>query len=166
MRKAVPADYPAAWAAILYAKKTMLENGRHQWTEDYPSPEIIRGDIESGNAYVLTVCGEVAAYGVVVLNGEPEYANLHDGTWLTYGDYYVVHRMAVAEKFRGKGMAKQFMLGVEYLCDLVCIPSIKVDTNHDNVEMLRMLPEMGYVRCGRIEYKVSGTRIAFEKRLY
>ena len=166
MRRAVPGDYEQAWAAIVYAKHTMLEAGRHQWTEEYPSPEIIRADIESGNAYVLTVGGDVAAYGAVVINGEPEYANLHDGTWLTDGDYFVVHRMAVAEKFRGMGMAKRFMQGVEYLCDMVCIPSIKVDTNHDNVEMLRMLPELGYVRCGRIEYKVSGTRIAFEKRLY
>ena len=164
-RKAVLSDYDEAWAAIVYAKHTMLQKGRHQWTETYPSPEIIRADIEAGNAFVLEVDGHVAAYGVVVLNGEPEYQNLHDGTWLTNADYYVVHRMAVAQQYRGTGMAKRFMSSVEDICRTHNVPSIKVDTNYDNAEMLRMLPEMGYVHCGRIEYKVSGTRMAFEKKI-
>lgn len=165
MRKAVEADYEQSWAAIAYGKHTMLVNGRHQWTDEYPSPEMISNDIKNGAAYVLVVDGSVAAYGVVVLNGEPEYNNLHDGRWLTTGDYYVVHRMAVAEQFRGMGMSKRFMSGVEDLCRATNVPSIKVDTNYDNVEMLGMLPKMGYVRCGRIEYEVGGTRIAFEKAI-
>ena len=164
-RKAEPTEYEESWATIAYGKKTMYDNGRHQWTEEYPSPELIRSDIENGMAYVLMADGHVAAYGVVVLNGEPEYENLHDGTWLTTGDYYVVHRMAVAENFRGRGMAKRFMSSIEDMCRRTSVPSIKVDTNYDNVEMLTMLPEMGYVRCGRIEYEVGGTRIAFEKKI-
>ena len=51
------------------------------------------------------------------------------------------------------------------MCRDTNVPSIKVDTNFDNVEMLNMLPKMGFVRCGRIEYKVSGTRIAFELKI-
>lgn len=162
-RKAVADDYNDVWAAIAYAKYTMKINGRHQWTEEYPSPEIIHNDIITGNAYVLTVDGIVAAYGVIVLNGEPEYKNLHDGMWLSEGDYFVVHRMAVSQDFRGRGIAKLFMSSVEDLSRKHNVKSIKVDTNYDNVEMLRMLQELGYKHCGRIEYKVSGTRMAYEK---
>ena len=162
LRKATLSDYDDSWSAIAYGKKTMFDNGRHQWTDDYPSPALIHRDIEVGQGYVLTVDGKVAAYGVIVLNGEPEYKNLKDGEWLTNEDYYVVHRMAVAASFRGKGMGKAFFLSLAEHCKVTNIHSIKVDTNHDNVEMLHLLPSIGFKRCGIIDYADHGTRIAFE----
>ena len=41
-RKAEEKDFDEIWADILYAKKYMYMNGRHQWTEEYPSPELIK----------------------------------------------------------------------------------------------------------------------------
>ena len=45
------------------------------------------------------------------------------------------------------------------------IGSIKVDTNHDNAEMLGLLSSLAYTHCGTVSYGFRGERMAFEKVL-
>ena len=85
-RQAYIKDFAACWKVIDQARQSMIESGRHQWTEEYPSEKDIRKDIENGNAFVLTVNEEVVVYGAVILNGEPKYKKLV-GNWITDGDY-------------------------------------------------------------------------------
>ncbi|MFR5270511.1 MAG: GNAT family N-acetyltransferase [Hoylesella buccalis] len=94
-RKATTADLEEAWTLLDTARNLMLTNGRKQWTKDYPSRELIENDIAGGDAYILTVNGEVAAYAKLAVNGEPEYAHL-EGSWLSEQDYVVIHRLAVS----------------------------------------------------------------------
>lgn len=94
-RKATTADLEEAWTLLDTARNLMLTNGRKQWTKDYPSRELIEDDIIGGDAYILTVDGEVAAYAKLAVNGEPEYAHL-EGSWLSEQDYVVIHRLAVS----------------------------------------------------------------------
>ena len=54
-RPAYIKDFAACWKVIDQARQSMIESGRHQWTEEYPSEKDIRKDIENGNAFVLTV---------------------------------------------------------------------------------------------------------------
>ena len=97
-RPAYIKDFEACWNIIDQARRSMIASGRHQWTNDYPAEHDIKDDINNGNAYVLTVDGEVAVYGAVALNGEPQY-DFIDGDWLTTGDYYVIHRFATLPKY-------------------------------------------------------------------
>lgn len=163
-RLATERDFEGAWRVVDEARNLMLSIGRRQWTEAYPSREGIHSDICGGNAYVITQSKKVVAYGAVVVNGEPKYEEII-GKWLSGGDYMVVHRLAVLPGERGKGLAKAFFNGVESLCKGLNIKSIKIDTNYDNVEMLHLLPKLGYVNCGEIDYDEKGMRIAFEKLL-
>ena len=52
-RPAYIKDFTACWKVIDQARQSMIESGRHQWTEEYPSEKDIRKDIENGNAFVL-----------------------------------------------------------------------------------------------------------------
>ena len=72
-RPAYVKDFEACWNIIDQARRSMIASGRHQWTSDYPAEHDIKEDINNGNAYVLTVDGEIAVYGAVILNGEPQY---------------------------------------------------------------------------------------------
>ena len=101
-RPAYIKDFEACWNIIDQARRSMIASGRHQWTSDYPAEHDIKEDINNGNAYVLTVDGEVAVYGAVILNGEPQY-DFIDGDWLTTGDYYVIHRFATLPKYQREG---------------------------------------------------------------
>ena len=163
-RQANLQDFDACWRLIDTARWKMMADGRHQWTAEYPSRELIIADIKSGEAYVLTDEDDVKTYGVVAQNGEPAYEQ-STAEWLTKGDYMVIHRLAVSPNARGKGLAKQFFQGVEAMCRQQNMHSIKVDTNHDNREMRGLLQRLGFVECGKIDYGPRGMRLAFERVL-
>lgn len=107
--------------------------------------------------------GNVVAYGAVVFDGEPAYDAI-EGAWLTDGEYVVLHRMAVADGEKGRGVATEFMRRVEAMAHGRGTGSMRVDTNFDNRYMLRMLGRLGFVYCGKVRYR-SGERLAFEKPL-
>ena len=61
-----------------------------------------RGETEPAKAAAAQ--GNVIAYGAVVFDGEPAYDAI-EGAWLTDGEYVVLHRMAVADGEKGRGVA-------------------------------------------------------------
>ena len=161
-RKATPMDVEKAWMVLDGARRHMIEIGRHQWTQQYPSRDNVVKDIDGGHAYLLLEDKEVVAYAAVAVNGEPEYEHMH-GKWISEQDYIMMHRLAVSMAHRGKGLARRYFDEVEHLAQVIDIHSIKVDTNYDNVEMLALLPRLGYEYCGEVEYGIKGKRLAFEK---
>jgi len=163
-RKAVNEDLEKAWDIVSSARDHMVTIGRNQWSATYPTVEIVAKDIEDGNAFVIVDGENIAAYGCVMLNGEPEY----DKPWCEWdidGDYIVVHRLAVSQSYRGKGLARMFFAEVEAMALSQNVASLKVDTNHDNIEMLHLLPSIGFTRRGKVVYYGKNKRIAFEKKL-
>ena len=88
----------------------------------------------------------------------------HDEQWLTPGPYAVVHRLAVADEMKHRGVARTFMLHIEALARSRAVMSVRADTSFDNLFMLRLLDRLGYRFCGEIRYP-SGLRRAFEKPL-
>ncbi len=120
-----------------------------------------RGETEPAKAAAAQ--GNVIAYGAVVFDGEPAYDAI-EGAWLTDGEYVVLHRMAVADGEKGRGVATEFMRRVEAMAHGRGTGSMRVDTNFDNRYMLRMLGRLGFVYCGKVRYR-SGERLAFEKPL-
>lgn len=161
-RPAFMKDFDGCWTVINEAREQMIKSGRHQWTEQYPAYKDILADINNGNAYVLTVNDQIAVYGAVVLNGEPAYEFLK-GKWLTNSNYYVIHRFATLPKLQREGYARIFISKVCSLCEVEHVPSIKVDTNYDNLPMVSLLSSMGFCLCGQVSYGERGLRFAFEK---
>ena len=120
-------------------------------------------ETQAAKAAAAQAQGNVGAYGAVVFDGEPAYDAI-EGAWLTDGDYVVLHRMAVADGEKGRGVATEFMRRVAAMACGRGTGSMRVDTNFDNRYMLRMLGRLGFVYCGKVRYR-SGERLAFEKTL-
>lgn len=120
-------------------------------------------ETQAAKAAAAQAQGNVVAYGAVVFDGEPAYDAI-EGAWLTDGDYVVLHRMAVTDGEKGRGVATEFMRRVEAMACGRGTGSMRVDTNFDNRYMLRMLGRLGFVYCGKVRYR-SGERLAFEKPL-
>ena len=153
---------------IRQAQARMHAAGSRQWQDGYPAPGHISADIGRNRGYVLCKPGvegplSVIAYGAVVFDGEPAYDAI-DGQWLTDEPYVLVHRIAVADGERGRGVAAEFMRRVEAMACGRGTGSMRVDTNFDNRYMLRMLGRLGFVYCGKVRYR-SGERLAYEKRI-
>ena len=75
-----------------------------------------------------------------------------------------LHRMAVADGEKGRGVATEFMRCVEAMACGRGTGSMRVDTNFDNRTMLRLLERTGFSYCGKVVYR-SGERLAYEKRI-
>lgn len=162
-KKAVEADAKRIWQIISQAKEQMRRLGSKQWQDGYPMPETIADDIAQGYGYVLCEEGEVIAYGAVIFTGEPAYEKLI-GQWMDDKPYVVVHRLAVADEGKQRGLATYFMQRVEELSCRNGVFRFRVDTNFDNEYMHRMLARLGFAYCGEVWYR-KGSREAFEKRL-
>lgn len=162
-RKALPTEKPQIWKILQQAIERRKQDGSKQWQDGYPNEEVIQKDIERGIGYILTKDNIVAGYTAVLFNDEPAYHDLK-GKWLTNGDFAVMHRIAISDDFLGQGLAQQIMLATEQLAIENGIFSIKVDTNFDNIAMLRIFEKLGYTYCGEVTFR-GGVRKAFEKVL-
>lgn len=162
-RKAVAEDSSEIWDILQDAITRRKNDGSRQWQDGYPNLETVKSDIEKGFGYVLLVDGNVAGYSALILNDEPAYNDI-EGEWLTNGDFLVVHRVAISDKFAGKGLSKNIFTFIEDVAKENNTFSIKVDTNFDNLAMLAILENFGYQYCGEVHFRGSA-RKAFEKVL-
>ncbi|WP_337854098.1 hypothetical protein [Pedobacter sp. GR22-6] len=71
----------------------------YSWQDGYPNPNVIDSDIKQGYGYVLEDGQQLIGYVAILMNDEPAYASL-SGSWLSEGDFLVIHRVAVSD-FRG-----------------------------------------------------------------
>lgn len=162
-KKANPSDIPEIWKILQGAIARRKADGSNQWQDGYPNPEVIQKDIEKEAGYVLTNQNTIIGYTAVLINDEPEYANLK-GRWLTNEDFVVFHRVAISEGYLGQGLAKRIFQFIEELALNKNIYSIKADTNFDNLTMINLFEKSGYVYCGEVYFRGSPRR-AYEKIL-
>lgn len=162
-RKAIKDDQERIWNIIETAIGRRKEEGSTQWQDGYPNPEVIKADIDKNSGYVLTAGDTVVGYCAILINDEPEYANLK-GNWLSDDDFVLYHRVAVSEEYLGQGLAQKMLKHVEDFARANNIRSIKADTNFDNIGMLRIFEKLGYTHCGEVTFRGSA-RMAFEKVL-
>lgn len=161
LRKAEIEDRNVIWEIIQQSIERRKQDGSTQWQNGYPNMGTVESDIAKGFAYVLTVDEEIAIYAALILNDEPAYSTI-EGAWLSDGEFVVVHRVAVDGKFAGQGMVKKLFDHIEDFTKSQGIQSIKVDTNYDNIAMLKILESKGYSYCGEV-LLADGMRKAYEK---
>lgn len=162
-RPARTTDLADICTIIRQAQEQMRRRGSLQWQNGYPAAEHILRDIDLGYGYVLEEGSEIRAYGAIVFDGEPAYREIQ-GQWPDECPYVVLHRLAVADAVKRRGVAGEFMQRVIDLARERAITSFRVDTNYDNEYMLRLLRKLEFTRCGVIRYD-SGERIAFQKQI-
>ena len=163
LRKAEPNDQETIWGILQQAILRRKNDGSSQWQDGYPNSDTVRTDIENKFGYLLEIDGETAAYSALIFNNEPAYENI-EGKWLSDDDFFVVHRVAVSDQFLGKGIATKLFLEIENFAEQKQVFSIKVDTNFDNLAMLKILKKLNYTYCGEVYFRGSA-RKAFEKLL-
>jgi GNAT superfamily N-acetyltransferase len=162
-RQARHDELPVIWEILQQAIRRRREDGSDQWQDGYPNPQVIQSDIDNGVGYVLADGDTVVAYSAVLVNDEPAYNDIQ-GKWLTNQEFVVVHRVAVAQQHLGKGLSKMLLAYVEDFALQQNIHSVKVDTNFDNIPMMKVLDACGYAYCGEVLLR-GGTRRAYEKVL-
>ena len=162
-RKATLTEIPAIWEILKQAIQRRKEEGSNQWQDGYPNPEGIQKDIENDHGFVLIDQETIIGYTAVLINDEPEYEKIV-GKWQTHTDFVVYHRVAIAQDYLGKGLAKIMLTYIEEFAIENNIYSVKADTNFDNKPMLVLFEKLGYSYCGEVYFRGSARR-AYEKVL-
>ena len=162
-RKATLSEIDSIWDILKQAILRRKMDGSNQWQDGYPNLEVVKKDVEKESGYVLTEGGTIVGYIAVLINDEPAYEKI-EGEWLTNDDFVLFHRVAIAENYLGKGLAKMMINYIEDFALKNKIKSIKADTNFDNDAMLNIFEKLGYKYCGQVHLR-GNPRRAFEKVL-
>ena len=168
-RPATEEDLPALLDILHEAKSLLRRRGIDQWQDGYPNEELLRVDIARGE--LLAVCHgeELAGFFGFSTREEPSYAEITDGKWTANVPYCVLHRAAVAAKYRGTGLAGKMLALAEQRARALGLKALRTDTHRKNKAMLRLLRESGYRYRGNIRWPVDeghdATGQAYEKIL-
>lgn len=163
LSKARFSDTAIIWEILQQAIEQRRQDGSEQWQNGYPNEQTVIDDITNGYGYVVIDDNAIIAYAAIIFGVEPAYTDII-GKWLTNSDYVVVHRVATSNSVKGQGVATKLFKLIEDLAIEHQVFSIKVDTNFDNLPMLKILTRLDYTYCGEIFFG-GAPRKAFEKVL-
>ena len=164
IRPAEARDTEALDALFCHARAAIALLGIDQWQDGYPEPECIDGDIARGDAYVFESGGALAGYMTAMLDPEPLYDAI-DGRWHCEGPYLTVHRMAIDDGFRGRGLSVRMLDFARDFARSHGCASVRADTHRGNRAMRGLLEKCGYLLCGEVRYPVAAgdpVRVAYE----
>ena len=159
IRLAEISDIEAVENIYAYARAFMRECGNaHQWGTAYPPRETIADDIKRGNLYVACDNDEISAVFFFKIGEDKTYLKIKDGEWKNDLPYGVIHRIAVSENVKGKGVSRLCFDFAFERCK-----NLKIDTHRDNIPMQKALTKNGFEYCGIINLENGDERIAFQK---
>lgn len=164
-RRTVEKDIDNIMMIIGQAQAYLKDQGVDQWQDGYPNREVIKSDINYGYSYAFLENNQLIGTAAVSFDIEESYKVIHEGKWITEGDYAVIHRIAVEKNCKGLGMAASMIHHIEQLCLEKGVTSIKIDTHEDNLSMQKMLGKNNFKYCGVIYLEDGSKRLAYEKVL-
>ena len=154
IRHTSPADLETVMSIYDHAKIMMRKSGNmKQWSDNYPSQDVILRDIDTGNSYVIESDRNVIGVFTFAKGEEPNYAVI-DGQWPDNRPYGTIHRLAAAPGH--KGIAD---IALHFCCRTGI--NIRIDTHADNVPMLGWIASRGFSYCGIIYVEDGSPRKAF-----
>lgn len=162
LRKTKNEDIDHVMHIINQAKTYLKDHHINQWQDGYPNEDMILHDIKNDEAYVLENDGKIVGTCMVSIHGDPCY-NYIDGKWLLNSPYICIHRIAVAEEYKGQGLAKNIL--DQAIALYPNYYSLRMDTHDHNISMQRFLEKYGFQYCGIITLASGDKRRAYEKRL-
>lgn len=148
--KANVLDLDSIMEIIDQAKAYLKSKNIDQWQDGYPNEEGLKLDITHNSLYVVKEDNLIIGV-FCVGNYEPTYDVIYKGEWSTNKDYVVVHRFAVRNEYKGKGVAKYIFDYVKKDHDY-----IRVDTHPENKSMIKCLYNNGFTYKGEIFLNRTG----------
>ncbi|MCR5665171.1 MAG: tRNA (guanosine(37)-N1)-methyltransferase TrmD [Oscillospiraceae bacterium] len=168
-RPAAESDLPALLRIAGEASAWLKRQGVDQWQDGYPAERHFRADLERGECFAVLHGEALAGFFVLSKREEASYAAISDGKWTADVPYCVLHRCAVAEEYRGTGLAQKLMGFVEQQARACGLRCVRTDTHRKNKPMQRLLRDSGYRYRGNVLVSVGEghdpARQAYEKLL-
>ena len=159
IRKSILSDIPVMQQIFCQAKEKMRASGNmYQWTDGYPSDDVLTEDIKRGYSYVVE-CedGHIIATFVLAICEDPTYKHIYEGAWIDNEQFYgTIHRIASCNGVHGV-MTEVLAWAFNQ------IDNIRIDTHRDNIPMRHLLKKHGFTYCGIIYLLNGDERLAYQK---
>ena len=165
--KAKRKDLPPIMKIIGEAQAFLASHKIDQWQNGYPNKDTILEDLINNESYIVTTNDStLIATAMFSTKKEPTYKSI-EGKWVTKvnAKYGVIHRMAITNKSRNKGVARFIFEQCEQQLLQQNIYSMRIDTHQDNLAMQGLLKKLKYLYCGVIYLDNGDKRLAYEKCL-
>ncbi len=174
-RQAELSDERTVTSMYKEAISLLRERGIDQWQERGPDRESFLRDQREGESFLLEVreddCPTWQAAGTMYLSSkeEPSYYEI-EGSWASPLPYLVIHRVALAEKFRGLGLGACFYAYAGQVAAGGGFGQIRIDTHQDNLAMQKLLAANGFTKRGIIwldpeDHRPAQMRYAYDVSL-
>lgn len=170
VRQSSVSDIDRIMEVLADGRNAIATLGIDQWQAGYPFRDTIEDDVAQGMSYVVEEDGVILATFMMTYDGEHTYDEI-DGAWLTQSDsaqprYGCIHRIAVSDEARGKGVAKFAIAEGLRMASERGAESVRIDTHPGNTVMRGLCTRMGFTECGTIYISHAGEgtpdRVAFE----
>ena len=147
------------------AKSFIKSTGSPQWQTGNPNSNSFASDINSKSLYKVSIDGNIEAI-FFISDNEHTYDIIYEGHW-GFTTFIVLHRVAISNKMRGKGLFKDILEFSYNYATSKNIDGIRIDTHEKNEAMKKSLLINGFKYCGIIHLnnKDDYIRLAYEKDL-
>ncbi|MDR0298303.1 MAG: GNAT family N-acetyltransferase [Streptococcaceae bacterium] len=165
LEKATFAQLTEILAIIASARAFLARQKLDQWQNAYPARADILADLETGVGYVLVGADrKIWGYCALLIGEDAHYTAITDGNWTNDSKNYVtIHRLALSENARGKGVGKLFFKAIfETMAD-ENQHDFRIDTHADNAPMNALIVSTGFKKRGIVQFE--GARIAYQKEI-
>ena len=166
-RLAQQRDLDAILSIVADARAVLKKRRVDQWQGDYPTAEAFLSDIEKQQCYLIFHGEEAAGFFTLSPDKEACYDALTDGKWGSEEAYCVLHRAAVAARYRGTGLSDYMLRFVDEKAHELGVCAVRTDTHKKNKAMQLLLRSNGYRFRGNVlvssEPGHDPARQAFEK---
>ena len=139
----------------------MRAQGIDQWDEVYPDPATLARDIDEGSMSVAI--GADGIVGMIVLDDrlDPGWAPV---AWTLTGRPGAVHRLMVAPRWEGRGLAAALLRSVEDSARSRGFACLRLDVFRGNPRAVRLYELAGYRHAGECRFR-KGWFACMEKRV-
>lgn len=149
IRKATENDIEKIMQVVEHAVREMQTYNNIQWDEHYPQRKDFLKDVENGELYVEAEIDMIKGFLCINDQAPEEYEDLN---WASNEKYLVIHRLAVSEAYRKKGIATKLMHFAEELALKNGVQTIKSDTYSLNENMIALLKKHNYSFVGEMDF--------------
>lgn len=140
-------ETPEIYAMMERAKAHSCEQGIYQWTETYPTYNMIYEDIK--NSYTEIIKANGKNIGFFTSNSICE-DNVHDHIqWLNKDNSWIIlHRLCVDPPYQNKGFGTTILEKFETRSFNRGYKSIRIDVFSTNAQAIHIYEKFGYTRLG------------------
>lgn len=141
------------------AVKLLADNDIDQWQDGYPNEEVFLNDIRNSDLYLYDD-GDILGFMALVKEKDPNFDTL-EGGWIS-DSYLTIHRIAVGEKARNKGVANKLFEFAKNTAKENSVEAIRIDTHKKNTMMQNLIKKNNFSYRGWINKGKPTERLAYE----